>query len=77
MDTMSSKLSMKKKQQLADYKHYETTLNTNANSNGYVKNIQEQLVCKLKDMEQTERPIHCTDTKRKQFYVKDVDCWNK
>lgn len=45
--------------------------------NGYINNIQEQLVCKLKDMEQTERPIQCTDTKRKQFYVKDDDCWNK
>jgi len=45
--------------------------------NGYVKNIQEQLVCKLKDMEQTERPIQCTDTKRKQFYVKEDNCWNK
>ena len=45
--------------------------------NGYINNIQDQLVCKLKDMEQTERPIQCTDTKRKQFYVKDDDCWNK
>ena len=28
-------------------------------------------------MEQTKRPIHCTDAKRKQFYIKDNNNWDK
>ena len=31
----------------------------------------------LKDMDVTERPIHCSDQKRMQFYVKDSDEWSK
>ena len=43
MNTSSSNLSIKQKQQLADYKHYEIRLNTKTNVNGYIKNIQEHL----------------------------------
>ena len=28
-------------------------------------------------MDQTERPIHCTDIKRNTLYVKDVNGWGK
>ena len=28
-------------------------------------------------MDQTKRPIHCTDKKRKVMYVKDEDKWEK
>jgi len=28
-------------------------------------------------MDQTKRPIHCTDKKRKTMYVKDEDKWEK
>ena len=28
-------------------------------------------------MKATERPIHCSDTKRLQFYVKEEDKWGK
>mgnify|MGYP001254541515 CR=1 FL=1 len=28
-------------------------------------------------MDITERPIHCSDQKRLQFYVKDQDIWDK
>ncbi len=28
-------------------------------------------------MTPTERPIHCSDTKKLQFYVKDEDMWNE
>lgn len=45
--------------------------------NGYVQGIRESLVKTLANMEETKRPIHCTDTKRKQFYVKDNDEWDK
>ena len=32
---------------------------------------------KLKGLSPNERPIHCSDTKRLQFYVKDDDEWTK
>jgi len=44
---------------------------------GYLSNVKETLVKSLISMEQNKRPIHCTDTKRKQFYVKDKNEWNK
>jgi hypothetical protein len=31
----------------------------------------------LKNLEPTERPIHCSDAKRLKFYVKDNDKWEK
>lgn len=43
---------------------------------GLSKGITNILINELKDMEQTERPIHCTDKKRLQFYIKDGD-WKK
>lgn len=44
---------------------------------GYIQGIKDSLVRSLSQMEQTKRPIHCTDTKRRQFYVKDNDEWDK
>lgn len=44
---------------------------------GYLKGIKDSLIKGLHTMEQTKRPIHCTDIKRKQFYVKDENEWNK
>ena len=31
----------------------------------------------MEDLKPTERPIHCSDKKRLQFYVKDDDIWKK
>jgi hypothetical protein len=45
--------------------------------NGYVKGISNIFVKHLTDMEPTERPIHCSDKKRLQFYIKDKDTWKK
>ena len=45
--------------------------------NGYVKGISNIFVKHLTDMEPTERPIHCSDKKRLQFYVKEEDTWKK
>ena len=28
-------------------------------------------------MEYNKRPIHCTDKKRKQFYIRDKNSWNR
>jgi hypothetical protein len=46
-------------------------------NNGYVKGISNIFVKQLQDMEPTQRPIHCSDKKRLQFYVKDADKWEK
>lgn len=44
---------------------------------GYLRGVQDSLVMPLQQLEQNQRPIHCTDHKRKQFYIKDNDQWNK
>ena len=47
------------------------------NQHGYVKGISNIFVKHLTDMKVTERPIHCSDKKRLQFYIKDQDGWEK
>ncbi len=44
---------------------------------GYIKGISNIFVKHLQDMPPTERPFHCSDKKRMQFYVKDEDKWEK
>lgn len=44
---------------------------------GYAKGISNIFVNHLKDMDPNERPIHCSDKKRLQFYVKDDNKWEK
>lgn len=44
---------------------------------GYSKGISNIFIKNLNELETTERPIHCSDKKRLQFYVKDSDEWNK
>jgi hypothetical protein len=45
--------------------------------NGYVQGISNIFIKNLNDMDVTERPIHCSDQKRLQFYVKNDDAWSK
>jgi hypothetical protein len=45
--------------------------------NGYVKSYENVVLKQLQNMEQTERPLHCLDQKRKKFIVKDKDVWTK
>ena len=45
--------------------------------NGYAKGISNIFIKNLNDMDVTERPIHCSDQKRLQFYVKKDDKWEK
>lgn len=45
--------------------------------NGCIKGITNIFNKQLKDMDPIERPIHCSDVKRLQFYVKDDDKWEK
>jgi Txe/YoeB family toxin of Txe-Axe toxin-antitoxin module len=44
---------------------------------GYVEGISNIIINNLKDMDVTQRPIHCTDKKREVLYVKDEDLWQK
>ena len=44
---------------------------------GAAAGIQNILQKQLKDMSPTDRPFHCTDEKRMQFYIKEDDKWEK
>ncbi len=44
---------------------------------GFVSGVSKILIDSLKQLDKTERPIHCTDLKRETMYIKDDDKWNK
>jgi len=44
---------------------------------GFVNGVSKILIESLKQLDKTERPIHCTDIKRETMYIKDDDKWNK
>jgi hypothetical protein len=44
---------------------------------GYVEGISKIIVKNLTNLDETERPIHCTDKKRETMYVKDQGQWEK
>jgi hypothetical protein len=44
---------------------------------GFVDGISNIIVKNLKELDITERPIHCTDKKREVLYVKDENKWEK
>ena len=44
---------------------------------GYIEGVTNIFAKQLQDLKPTERPIHCSDKKRLQFYVKDDDKWEK
>jgi hypothetical protein len=44
---------------------------------GYVNGMTKMIMDRLKDMDITKRPIHCTDIKRETMYIKDQDEWSK
>jgi hypothetical protein len=44
---------------------------------GYQQSMEETFVKQLRDMDKNKRPIHCSDKKRKSFYIKDNDIWEK
>ena len=52
--------------------HFENTKN-----NGLTDTLANMMVDGLNNMEVIERPIHCTDQKRKVMYVKDNDKWER
>ena len=44
---------------------------------GYVEGISNIIVKNLKNLDITQRPVHCTDKKRETMYIKDEDKWEK
>jgi hypothetical protein len=44
---------------------------------GYVKGVSNIFAKHLNAAGENQRPIHCSDRKRLQFYVKDGDIWDK
>ncbi len=42
---------------------------------GYVSGISNILIKNLEDLSTRERPIHCSDTKRLKFYIKEDNIW--
>jgi hypothetical protein len=44
---------------------------------GYVEGISNIIVKNLNSLDETKRPVHCTDAKREVMYVKDENKWEK
>jgi len=44
---------------------------------GFVNGITKIIVKNLKSLKQENRPVHCTDEKRKIIYIKDSNKWEK
>ena len=44
---------------------------------GYVDGISKIIVRNLNSLDETKRPVHCTDSKREVMYIKDEDKWEK
>jgi len=44
---------------------------------GYVQGISNIFIRGLKELDETERPLHCTDKKREILYIKESDNWEK
>jgi hypothetical protein len=44
---------------------------------GFIEGISNIIVKNLNSLDETVRPIHCTDQKRETFYLKDHNIWEK
>ena len=49
----------------------------NIGKNGYVNGMTEMILSRIKELDVTKRPLHCTDLKRETMYIKDNDEWSK
>jgi hypothetical protein len=49
----------------------------NIGHNGYVTGMTDILLSRLKLLDITKRPLHCTDLKREVMYFHEQDKWNK
>lgn len=44
---------------------------------GFVTGLSDLLLSRLREMDVTKRPIHCTDLKRETMYIKENGTWDK
>ena len=44
---------------------------------GYVEGISNIIIKNLNELDETKRPVHCTDKKRETIYIKDQGQWEK
>jgi hypothetical protein len=44
---------------------------------GYIEGISNIIVKNLKELDVSQRPVHCTDKKRETIYIKDENKWEK
>ena len=44
---------------------------------GFVNGLSKLIINGLNDLEECERPVHCSDLKRESIYVKDDNKWEK
>jgi hypothetical protein len=44
---------------------------------GYAEGISKVFIKNLNEIDYTERPIHCSDSKRETIYIKDSNQWTK
>lgn len=44
---------------------------------GYAEGISKVFIKNLNEIDYTERPIHCSDSKRETIYIKDANQWTK
>ena len=49
----------------------------NIGKNGYVTGMTDMILSRIKELDVTKRPLHCTDLKRETMYIKDNDEWSK
>ena len=49
----------------------------NIGKQGYVTGMTDMILSRIKDLDVTKRPLHCTDLKRETMYIKDNDEWSK
>jgi len=49
----------------------------NIGKQGYVSGMTNMILERIKQLDITKRPLHCTDLKREIMYIKDNDEWDK
>ena len=49
----------------------------NTGRQGYVEGISDIILKRLNNLEHNVRPLHCSDSKREVFYIKDNNEWKK
>lgn len=49
----------------------------NVGETGYVNGLSKLIIKHLNALDENQRPVHCSDTKRESFYVKDKNVWEK